>query len=1011
METGGEQGGKCEHLRTIGFNAKGFKQSHVYISKLLSNCDIIGVSETWLRPGELPMIKNTLKDENLSVFAKSSMNDIDPTYVGRPYGGIALICKKRKGLSYEEITVNSERLAGVKVCSTKGVLQIILYVYMPFYSGDYNQIELYSEVLDEIQSVINQYGALCPIYVLGDFNAQLPKKDILHRNWYKTAGYNKNSRILYEFISDNDLSVLDLLSNQGRDYTYFCHTSQRYTWIDHCLCLPNNCAQSSCYILDHDSDNVSDHLPICLETEIPISVVLRDSVQYNQGCLSLPVRWDDCVKVAAYEQIVQSKLQQLSFLESENISDSDIQLSVDDQLNRINQVLHDAATEAGCSPKRKHLPKPYWNPDLSRMRDRKRFWWKLWTDNDRPRNGIIYEIYKAIKKQFRSLSRRSANEIYRQRFNKLDNFLCTRKMSSFWNEIKCLRRTKVNSDLQPSDFGSFYQNIMADGGNRSPEQLNDQKMVHSYAAAPVNSHVTLQQITDVSISKMIEDLPGAKSPGIDGITSEHLKYSRSTRLCELLENLYCISLSRSCVPSIFNTGIIIPILKKSTLNPNMVQHYRPVTVSSIHTKLVELLLLPNVDVNDNQFGFRQGRGTSMACNLFTDIISYCKHQKSPLYVASLDAEKCFDTVCHISLFVKLIDVLPKFKWLFLYNWYNGLNAVIKWSGQYSTKFPITRGTRQGSVLSPYLFNIFINQLLEVLSSNDKGIEIGGVLYNSFAYADDVTIMCPSITGLQQLINICQNYSRRWRFNFNKEKSNCMIIGKCPFINEPKWYMDGHLLQNVQSLEILGNVYNHEGSSSDHVSHRLRKCRQSFYSLSSAGMLYPGATTTVKTYLYNHICQPTLTYGIECMNLTENDIVNLDSAQGKLIKQSLGLNKRSHNTQLLQAMNVKKARELNVKKCTSLFNRIGQVASPTRSLLLYFLSRFILYGEIIPGTLLSRVISQGQSPIKCLFSVPKMCANIQTDGHIDSIRHLLHHENFIKPYSEEHLLVHLLTIAF
>ena len=177
------------------------------------------------------------------------------------------------------------------------------------------------------------------------------------------------------------------------------------------------------------------------------------------------------------------------------------------------------------------------------------------------------------------------------------------------------------------------------------------------------------------------------------------------------------------------------------------------------------------------------------------------------------------------------------------------------------------------------------------------------------------------------------------------------------------------------------------------------------------MLYPGATTTVKTYLYNHICQPTLTYGIECMNLTENDIVNLDSAQGKLIKQSLGLNKRSHNTQLLQAMNVKKARELNVKKCTSLFNRIGQVASPTPSLLLYFLSRFILYGEIIPGTLLSRVISQGQSPIKCLFSVPKMCANIQTDGHIDSIRHLLHHENFIKPYSEEHLLVHLLTIAF
>ena len=151
-----------------------------------------------------------------------------------------------------------------------------------------------------------------------------------------------------------------------------------------------------------------------------------------------------------------------------------------------------------------------------------------------------------------------------------------------------------------------------------------------------------------------------------------------------------------------------------------------------------------------------------------------------------------------------------------------------------------------------------------------------------------------------------------------------------FIYEPKWYMNGHLLKNLQSLEIYGNAYNHEGSSSYHVSHRICKCRQSFckHGLSSAGVLYPKATTAVKNYLYNHICQPTLNYGLECMNVTENDIVNFDSAQGELIKQSLGLNKRSHNTQLLHAMNVKKACDFNGRKCTSLFIRIGKVAHPT-----------------------------------------------------------------------------------
>ena len=111
-------------------------------------------------------------------------------------------------------------------------------------------------------------------------------------------------------------------------------------------------------------------------------------------------------------------------------------------------------------------------------------------------------------------------------------------------------------------------------------------------------------------------------------------------------------------------------------------------MSSIHTKLVECLLVPVHDVCNNQFGFREGRGTGFACNLVTDVICHCKSQHSPLFVASLNAEKCFDSVCHISLFVKLIDILPAYQWLFLYKWYKSLNAVVKYNGQFSKQFHI-----------------------------------------------------------------------------------------------------------------------------------------------------------------------------------------------------------------------------------------------------------------------------------------------------------------------------------
>ena len=181
------------------------------------------------------------------------------------------------------------------------------------------------------------------------------------------------------------------------------------------------------------------------------------------------------------------------------------------------------------------------------------------------------------------------------------------------------------------------------------------------------------------ISELLDSLHRGKSPGLDGITAEHLQYGKSQSMCEILADLFSLMLSRGCVPSVFHTGIIIPILKKATLDPNEAKNYRPVTVSSVYAELCEMTLVPEVNISDNQFGFREKRGTDMACNMLNDIISHCKEQDSPLYIASRDAEKCFDTV-------KLKDVIAPYEWIFLYEWYCNLNAYVKWNGSYSDKF-------------------------------------------------------------------------------------------------------------------------------------------------------------------------------------------------------------------------------------------------------------------------------------------------------------------------------------
>ena len=174
-----------------------------------------------------------------------------------------------------------------------------------------------------------------------------------------------------------------------------------------------------------------------------------------------------------------------------------------------------------------------------------------------------------------------------------------------------------------------------------------------------------------------------------------------------------------------------------------------------------------------------------------------------------------------------------------------------------------------SKLSPYLFNIFINQLLLDLNDCDAGVRIGDMLYNSMAYADEITIFSTNAKGLQCLIDTCTMYSDIWRFKYGIEKSKCMIIRKSPFKCEPVWRLNYISLRNVETMEILGNVFNSKGNNTSHVDNMLNKCRQSFYGLNSIGMSYPGTAPEVQAHLYKYICQPVLTYGIECMSYSKD----------------------------------------------------------------------------------------------------------------------------------------------
>ena len=129
------------------------------------------------------------------------------------------------------------------------------------------------------------------------------------------------------------------------------------------------------------------------------------------------------------------------------MNNEDIKRKIDHYLSQINVTMHDAARESGCSPINTFKPKINWCPELSNLSKKKKLWWDIWTQNGRPRAGIVYECYKGTKKMFRRLSRQCMRDEINIQYNRLNSYFHEMKINRIWKGIKRLRHKRVNSSL------------------------------------------------------------------------------------------------------------------------------------------------------------------------------------------------------------------------------------------------------------------------------------------------------------------------------------------------------------------------------------------------------------------------------------------------------------------------------------------------------------------------------------------------------------------------------------
>ena len=131
-------------------------------------------------------------------------------------------------------------------------------------------------------------------------------------------------------------------------------------------------------------------------------------------------------------------------------------------------------------------------------------------------------------------------------------------------------------------------------------------------------------------------------------------------------------------------------------------------------------------------------------------------------------------------------------------WYKHQTLYIKWGNSISTPFNVSNGVRQGSVLSPHLFCVYVDKISQRLNEVKIGCKVKSILINHLFYADDLCIFCPSSRGLQKLLNICFDCGSELNIVFNETKCKIMVFKahtfrKC-YVPVPDFYLGSHKLK-------------------------------------------------------------------------------------------------------------------------------------------------------------------------------------------------------------------------
>ena len=631
---------------------------------------------------------------------------------------------------------------------------LFVNVYLPCV-GTVDRILICENILDEIFEWCKSYSD-CEILMAGDFNVSLDSSDDVAKR-------------ICDFASNCSLSRCDDIFPDQKTVTYINSALRQESHIDYCLTSsPNNIIKFT--VLDPDV-NFSDHLPLYIEISCSSSMASEAVTGYHKDYKLNHkfLRWDKADLVSYYyhtgillSPILTQVDSLLDLLHTDRLAmgDTNAHKSIDDIYNNIVTALKTAAS-LYVPEHYKNFYKFWWNEELNILKEASVTSNKLWKAAGKPRYGHIFDKRQSSRLLYRKCLREAQFMKTTSYTNDLHEALIKKNGKVFW---KCWRSkfevaskcTEVDGYIDPGiiaeNFVKHFSDTYSYNNKSRSESLQREfkNLRENYCGLPLGDELNFD--TEL-VSTVIAKLKKGKAADFDGLAAEHLLYCHPSLPVILTKLFKTISIT-AYIPLGFRYNYLVPIPKMKDHRGKVLHcdDFRGIAISPILSKVFEYCLLDRCEhffgSSDNQFGFKKNVGCCNAIFSVRKTVDNYVNSGSTVNLCAVDLSKAFDKVNHYALFIKLMNRnIPVQLLNIIIGLFSECYSCVKWEGFFSSMFNVTFGVRQGSVLSPILFAIYIDNV-STLSTPLYGKFV-------FVYADDIILLSPSLTELEKLLHACE----------------------------------------------------------------------------------------------------------------------------------------------------------------------------------------------------------------------------------------------------------------